>query len=555
MNNNALKVIPLGGLNEIGKNMTAYQYRNEIVIVDCGVKFPEDEMFGIDLVIPNFNYLIENKSKIKALLVTHGHEDHIGAIPFFLQEIDVPIYTAKLTAALIRRKLEEHPQLPKVRMNEITDGKVIKIGSFAIEFIRVNHSIPDAMSIALKTPVGTIVQTGDFKVDYTPIDNKTIDLQRFAELGREGVLALLADSTNATHPGYTMSESSVGDTFETLFRHNTNTRIIVASFASNVHRLQQIANAALINNRKVAFSGRSMLNTVRVATEIGYLNIPQDDFIDIEDINRYPDNEVCIITTGSQGESMAALTRMANNDHYSVSIRKGDLVILSSSPIPGNEKSINKVINKLYEQGANVIYNALADVHVSGHACQEELKLIHNLVKPKFFMPVHGEFIHLMQHAELAQRMGMSKDDIIIADNGIVVEFTKDSAEICGSVEAGATLVDGLGIGDIGNVVLRDRRILSEQGLIMIVVAMNSEGQFLSGPDLISRGFIYIKESEDFMNSAREKLQNTMMNIERDGIKDWQKVKSLLKKKLSDYIYGEMRRRPIIIPVIVNIQN
>ncbi len=553
--NNILKVIPLGGLNEIGKNMTAYQYRNEIIIVDCGVKFPEDEMLGIDLVIPNFNYLIENQSKIKALLITHGHEDHIGAIPFFLKEINVPIYTAKLTAALIKRKLEEHPKLPKVKMNEITDGKIIKIGSFSFEFIRVNHSIPDAMSIAIKTPVGTIIQTGDFKVDYTPIDNKPIDLQRFAELGREGVLALLADSTNATRPGYTMSESSVGDTFETLFRHNTHSRIIVASFASNVHRLQQIANAALINNRKVAFSGRSMLNTVRVSSEIGYLNIPQDDFIDIEDINGYPDNEICIITTGSQGESMAALTRMANNDHYSVKIREGDLVILSSSPIPGNEKSINRVINKLYAQGADVVYNALADVHVSGHACQEELKLIHNLVKPKFFMPVHGEFIHLMQHAELAQKMGMSKDDIIIAENGSVVEFTKDSAQINGCVEAGATLVDGLGIGDIGNVVLRDRRILSEQGLIMIVVAMNSTGQFLSGPDLISRGFIYIKESEDFMNAARVKLQNTMMNIEKDGIQDWAKIKSLLKKQLSDYIYTEMRRRPIIIPVIVNIQN
>ncbi len=552
---NILKVIPLGGLNEIGKNMTAYQYRNDIIIVDCGVKFPEDEMLGIDLVIPNFNYLIENQSKIKALLITHGHEDHIGAIPFFLKEIDVPIYTAKLTAALIRRKLEEHPQLPKVRINEIKDGKAIKVGAFSFEFIRVNHSIPDAMSIAIKTPVGTIIQTGDFKVDYTPIDNKPIDLQRFAELGREGVLALLADSTNATRPGYTMSESSVGDTFETLFRHNTASRIIVASFASNVHRLQQIANAALMNNRKVAFSGRSMLNTVRVASEIGYLNIPQDDFIDVEDINRYPDNEICIITTGSQGESMAALTRMANNDHFSVSIREGDLVILSSSPIPGNEKSINKVINKLYEQGADVVYNALADVHVSGHACQEELKLIHNLVKPKFFMPVHGEFIHLMQHAELAQKMGMSKDDIIIADNGTVVEFTKDSVQVNGTVEAGATLVDGLGIGDIGNVVLRDRRILSEQGLIMIVVAMNNEGQFLSGPDLISRGFIYIKESEDFMNTAREKLQTTMMNIEKDGIKDWARVKSILKKQLSQYIYSEMRRRPIILPVIVNIQN
>ncbi len=549
-----LKVIPLGGLNEIGKNMTAYEYGNDIIIVDCGVKFPEDEMLGIDLVIPNFNYLIENQAKVRALLITHGHEDHIGAIPFFLREIDVPIYTAKLTAALIRRKLEEHRQLPKVRINEIKDGKDYRVGAFSFEFIRVNHSIPDAMAICIKSPVGNIIQTGDFKVDYTPIDNLPIDLQRFAELGRAGVLALLADSTNATRAGYTMSESSVGDTFESLFRHANKSRIIVASFASNVHRLQQIVNAALINNRKVAFSGRSMLNTLRVATEIGYLNIPQDDVLDVEDINRYPDNEVCIITTGSQGESMAALTRMANNDHFAVSIRPGDLVILSSSPIPGNEKSINKVINKLYEQGADVVYNSLADVHVSGHACQEELKLIHNLVKPRFFMPVHGEFTHLMQHAELAQKMGMSKDDIIIADNGTVVEFGADNFKINGRVEAGATLVDGLGIGDIGNVVLRDRRILSEQGLIMIVVSMNADGKFLSGPDLVSRGFIYVKESEDFMNTARQKLQNKMMRLEKDGVKDWAKVKSVLKKELSDYIYGEMRRRPIILPVIVNIQ-
>ncbi len=551
----ALRVIPLGGLNEIGKNMTAYEYGNNIVIVDCGVKFPEDEMLGIDLVIPNYNYLIENKEKIRALLITHGHEDHIGGIPFFLQDIDVPIYTAKLTAALIRRKLEEHPQLPKVRINEVVDGQVIKIGPYEVEFIGVNHSIPDAMAICIKTPVGAIIQTGDFKIDHTPIDNKPINLQRFAELGHEGVLALLADSTNASRPGYTMSESSVGDTFETLFRHADNARIIVASFASNVHRLQQIVNAAIINDRKVAFSGRSMLNTVRVATEIGYLNIPENAQIDVEDANRYPDNEICIVTTGSQGESMAALTRMANNDHFSVQIREGDLIILSSTPIPGNEKSVSRVINKLYEQGADVVYNKLADVHVSGHACQEELKIIQSLVKPKYFIPVHGEFTHLMQHASLAQKMGMGKDDIFIIENGDVIEFSEQGAKRAGSVEAGSTLIDGLGIGDIGNVVLRDRRILSEEGLIMIVVAMNGEGKFLSGPDLVSRGFIYIRESEEFMNTARQKLQSKMAHIENEGIKEWAKVKSLLKNELSQYIYQEMRRRPIILPVIVNIQS
>ncbi|PID80233.1 MAG: ribonuclease J [Clostridiales bacterium] len=550
-----LKIIPLGGLNEIGKNMTAYEYGNNIVIVDCGVKFPEDEMLGIDLVIPNFNYLIENKEKIRALLITHGHEDHIGGIPFFLQDIDVPIYTAKLTAALIRRKLEEHPQLPKVRINEITDGQEIKIGPYVVEFIRVNHSIPDAMAICIKTPLGAIIQTGDFKVDYTPIDNKPINLQRFAELGHEGVLALLADSTNAARPGYTMSESSVGDTFETLFRHADDKRIIVASFASNVHRLQQIVNAAIINDRKVAFSGRSMLNTVRVATEIDYLNIPENALIDVEDANRYPDNEICIVTTGSQGESMAALTRMANNDHFSVQIREGDLIILSSTPIPGNEKSVSRVINKLYEQGAEVVYNKLADVHVSGHACQEELKIIHSLVKPKYFIPVHGEFTHLMQHAGLAQKMGMGKDDIFIIENGDVIEFSAQGAKRAGKVESGSTLIDGLGVGDIGNVVLRDRRILSEEGLIMIVVAMNGDGKFLSGPDLVSRGFIYIRESEEFMNTARQKLQSKMAHIENEGIKEWAKVKSLLKNELSQYIYQEMRRRPIILPVIVNIQS
>lgn len=548
-----IKVIPLGGLHEIGKNMTAYEYGNEIIVVDCGIKFPEEDMLGIDLVIPNYNYLIENRSKIKALLITHGHEDHIGAIPFFLKDISVPIYTAKLTAALIKRKLSEYKNIKAPKINEIAPGKIMRIGNYAIEFIRVNHSIPDAMAICIKTPAGTIIQTGDFKVDYTPIDNMPIDLQRFAELGKEGVLALLADSTNAGRKGYTMSESSVGDTFETIFRHNEKTRIIVASFASNVHRLQQIVNAAHINNRKVAFSGRSMLNTVNVAKEIGYLNIPQGTLIDVEDVNGYPDNEICVITTGSQGEPMSALTRMSNSDHFAIQIRPGDMVILSSSPIPGNEKSVNKVINKLYQLGADVIYNALADVHVSGHACQEELKLVHSLVKPKYFIPVHGEFSHLMQHTDLALKMGMSKDDIFILENGKVIELSANQAKVTGQVEAGATLVDGLGIGDIGNVVLRDRRILSEEGLIMIVVALNGEGRFVSGPDLISRGFIYIKESEAFMNTAKEKLQNVMTQLEKQGVKEWSNIKGQLKTELSEYIYQEMRRRPIILPVIVNI--
>ncbi len=549
-----LRVIPLGGLHEIGKNMTAYEYENEIIVVDCGVKFPEEDMLGIDLVIPNYNYLIENQHKLRALLITHGHEDHIGGIPFFLRDIDVPIHTTRLTAALIRRKLEEHKQLPKARINEVKAGSKLRIGNFEIGFIAVNHSIPDAVAFSIKTPVGTIIQTGDFKVDFTPIDGKIIDLQEFARLGSEGVLAMFADSTNAGKSGYTMSESSVGDTFERLFRHS-NSRIFVASFASNVHRLQQIVDAALMNGRKVAFTGRSMLNTIRVAGDLGYLKIPGDMLIDIENVHKYPDEEVCVVTTGSQGETMAALTRMSNNDHFSVAIKEGDLVILSSSPIPGNEKSVNKLINNLYVLGAEVVYNTLEDVHVSGHACKEELKLIHSLVKPKFFVPVHGEFLHLMQHADLAQQMGMKKENIFLLENGSVLEFTKNTAEVVGTVEAGATLIDGLGVGDIGNVVLRDRRILSEEGMIMIVVAVDGSGKFLSGPDLISRGFIYIKESEEFMTEARQKLQQVMTRLEDDNIKDWSRIKNALKKVLSDYIYTEMRRRPIILPVIVNIQN
>ncbi len=549
-----LKVIPLGGLHEIGKNMTAYEYGNEIIVIDCGVKFPEEDMLGIDLVIPNYNYLIENQHKIRALLITHGHEDHIGAIPFFLRDIDVPIHTTRLTAALIKRKLEEHKSLPKARINELKAGANIKIGSFEVGFIAVNHSIPDAVAFSVTTPVGTIIHTGDFKVDFTPIDGKIIDLQKFAELGSKGVLAMFADSTNAIKSGYTMSESNVGETFEKLFRH-ANNRIFVASFASNVHRLQQIVDAAITYGRKVAFTGRSMLNTIKVAGDLGYIKIPEEMHIDIENVHKYPDNEVCVVTTGSQGETMAALTRMSNNDHFSVSIKEGDLVILSSSPIPGNEKSVNKLINNLYILGADVIYNSLEDVHVSGHACQEELKLIHSLVKPKFFVPVHGEFLHLMQHAEIAQQMGMKKENIFLLENGSVIEFTADSAEVTGSVEAGATLIDGLGIGDIGNVVLRDRKILSEEGMIMIVVAVDSYGKFVSGPDLISRGFIYIKESEEFMTEARNRLQNVMSRLEKDKIKDWSRIKASLKKDLSNYIYTEMRRRPIILPVIVNVQN
>ncbi|MCK8058913.1 MULTISPECIES: ribonuclease J [unclassified Fusibacter] len=548
-----LKVIPLGGLNEIGKNMTAYQYGNEIIVVDCGLKFPEEDMLGIDVVIPNLNYLIENKEKIKGVFITHGHEDHIGAIPYLLREMNVPIYATKLTLALIERKLSEHKSIKMPTLITVKPDNKVGLGSFTIDFIRVSHSIPDAVSLCIESPIGRVIHTGDFKIDFTPIDNDPINLQKFADLGAKGVLALFADSTNADRKGYTMSESSVGDTFETLFRHADQARIIVASFASNVHRIQQIVNAAHANNRKVAFSGRSMLNTSQVAADNGYLNIPTGMLIDVEDIHGYPDNEICVVTTGSQGEPMSALTRMANKDHFAMQIRNGDMVILSSTPIPGNEKSVNKVINKLFEQGANVIYNSLADVHVSGHACQEELKLIHSLVRPKFFVPVHGEYAHLMQHSLLAQRMGMSRDDIFIIANGDVLEFTKESAAVVGKVEAGPTLIDGLGVGDVGNIVLRDRRILSEEGLIMVIMSMDTNGKIVAGPDLISRGFVYVRESEVFLKGAKTKLENVVTRLQDRGVKEWSTIKSKVKNELSEHIYQEMRRRPMILPVIMEV--
>lgn len=547
-----LRMIPLGGLNEIGKNMTAYEFGNDIIIVDCGLKFPEEEMLGIDVVIPNIEYLIENKEKIKGMIITHGHEDHIGAIPYFLRSIHVPIYGTKLTLAMIERKLTEHEKLKMPKLNVVKPDQKIKLGSFIIDLIRVCHSIPDAVSLCIETPIGRIIHTGDFKVDYTPIDNKPIDLQKFAEYGSKGVLALMADSTNAERAGYTMSESRVGDTFETLFRHASN-RIIVASFASNVHRVQQIINAAHANNRKIAFAGRSMVNVTQVAAEIGYLNIPKGMLIEVEDISGYPDNEICVVTTGSQGEPFSALTRMANKDHFAMQIREGDTVILSSTPIPGNEKSVKKVINKLFEQGANVIYDSLAEVHVSGHACQEELKLIHSLVKPKFFVPVHGEYSHLMQHALIAERMGMGKDHIFVIENGTILEFTEETCEVVGKIDANPIMIDGLGIGDVGNIVLRDRRILSEEGLIVIILTMNKQGQIISGPELISRGFVYVRESEALFKTVKEKLDKTVLGLQEKGVKDWSSIKSKLKNELSQHVYEEMRRRPMILPVIMEV--
>lgn len=551
--NKKLKIIPLGGLNEVGKNMTVFEYGNEIILVDCGLKFPEDDMLGIDSVIPDMTYLEKNKDKIKAVVLTHGHEDHIGALPYFLKNHDVPIYGTRLTLGLVERKLSEHSDLKKTRLKKIRPRMRVKLGVFEVEFIRVSHSIPDAVGLCINTPLGRVIHTGDFKVDFTPIDGQMIDLQKFAQLGNEGVLALMADSTNVERPGYTMSESTVGETFESIFRH-AEQRIIVASFASNVHRIQQIVNAARVNNRKVAFSGRSMVNVTAVARELGYISIPDEMIVEIEDINGYPDNEIVVITTGSQGEPMAALSRMARAEHRQVQIQKGDLVIFSSTPIPGNEKSVKKVVNRLFEQGANVIYERLADVHVSGHACQEELKLIHSLVKPKYFIPVHGEYSHLRQHALLAESLGMTKDNIFLANIGDCIEFTESGAKFGKSVQSGVTLIDGLGIGDVGNIVLRDRRVLSEDGLLVIVVGISKEtGKLVSGPDIISRGFVYVRESEKLMNNIREVARMTMASCERQKIREWSALKSALRDDLNEYLYQTIKRNPMLLPVIMEV--
>lgn len=546
------KIIPLGGLNEIGKNMTVYQYEDDIFIVDCGMAFPEDELLGIDVVLPDITYLKKNASKVKGIMLTHGHEDHIGAIPYFLRDLDVPIYGTRLTLGLVANKLKEHRLNPK--LITIVPGQVIKLGVFEVEPIRVCHSIADAVAFAITTPYGKVIQTGDFKIDFTPIDGQTMDLHRFAQLGQEGVLALLSDSTNVMREGYTMSESSVGDTFEEIFRHATS-RIVVASFASNVHRVQQIINAAFLNNRKVAFSGRSMVNVSNVALELGYLKLPVSVIIiDIKDIGRYPENELVVITTGSQGEPMSALARMANSEHRNMEIVPGDLVILSSSPIPGNEKSVYKIINQLTKKGAKMIYESLADVHVSGHAKQEELKLIQALVKPKYFIPVHGEYVMLDKHKQVAMSMGMSEKNIFILNNGSSLEFTAEGAKIGKSVPAGRVFIDGLGVGDVGNIVLRDRKHLSEDGLIIIVVAISSAtGEVINGPDLISRGFVYVRESEALMDGARNVIEEELKKCYAKNIKDWASLKSSVRDALSQYIYQNTKRSPMILPVFMEV--
>ncbi len=551
---NNLKIIPLGGLNEIGKNMTVFEYKDEIVIVDCGLAFPDNEMLGIDLVIPDVTYLENNKDKIKGIVLTHGHEDHIGGLPFFLKKINVPIYGTNLTIGLVANKLKEHKLDKKVKTHVRKAGDIITLGRFKIELIRVGHSIPDAVGLLINTPVGKVIHTGDFKIDFTPIDGDAIDLNRFAELGSSGILALMADSTNVERPGYTMSEKKVGKTFDRLFA-SAEKRIIVASFSSNVHRLQQIVDAANLCDRKIAFSGRSMVNMVKVASELGYINIPEGIQININDISRYPDNEIVVATTGSQGEPMSALVRMANAEHRQMTLQKGDTVIMSSSAIPGNEKTISNIINLLYEKGVDIIYeDTLDDIHVSGHACQEELKLIHSLVKPKYFIPVHGEYRHLARHAKLAEELGMSANNIFIGKNGNVIELNKDYAAMTETVPSGIIFVDGLGVGDVGNIVLKDRKVLSEDGLMVVVVTLSKkENKIISGPDIISRGFVYVRESEDLMEGARKVVSDALEECLSKNTKEWSTLKSAIRDSLGKHLYNKTKRNPMILPVITEI--
>ena len=549
-----LKIIPLGGLHEVGKNITVFEYENEIIVVDCGLSFPEDDMLGVDLVIPDISYLEKNVDKIKGLIITHGHEDHIGSVPYLLKKINIPIYAPKLAAGLIRNKLEEHKLLRSTTLIEIMQGQTLQLGkNFKVEIIRSTHSIPDSVMLAITTPAGTILHTGDFKVDYTPIDGKIMDLCRIAEIGNQGVLALMSDSTNAERKGFTMSESSIGEVFDKLFLHCTK-RIVVATFASNVHRIQQIVNSAVKYHRKIAVCGRSMINMIETARELGYIECPENIFIDIDMINTYTDEQLVIITTGSQGEPMSALTRMAAGDHRKVKITPNDLVIISANPIPGNEKFISKVIDDLMQIGAEVVYSSLEAVHVSGHACQEEQKLILALTKPKYFIPVHGEYRQLRAHSETAQSMGIDKDHIIMMSNGRILEINQDGAELTGSVQSGRILVDGLGVGDVGSVVLRDRQHLSQDGLIVIVLTMDSStGEVVAGPDVISRGFVYVKESENLMDDVKSVVRHEIKKCEERGIRDWATIKSAARENLRDYIFMKTKRNPMIIPIIMEV--
>lgn len=551
-NTNKVKIIPLGGLHEIGKNLTVIEYRDDIIIIDCGMTFPEDEMLGIDVVIPDVTYLENNKHKIRGLVLTHGHEDHIGAIPYVLRKMDLDIYGTGLTIGLLENKLKEH-RLSKDKLHVVNAGDVVKLGKMEVEWINVNHSIPDSCALAIKTPLGYVYHSGDFKVDFTPISGKPINLTRIAEIGQKGVIAMIGESTNVLRPGYTMSESKVGETFNRLFQNLQDNRIIIATFASNVHRVQQIINSAEKYGRKVVLSGRSMVNVTETARRLGQFRVKKDTFVDIRDMDKYDDSEIVLITTGSQGEPMSALTRIAYGEHRKIQLTPNDAIILSATPIPGNENAVTKVINRLLERGAKVIYETLSEIHVSGHACQEELKLILSLVKPKYFIPAHGEVRHLMKHAKIATQMGMPEENIFIMENGNCLEISQKEAKLVGDVPSGNILVDGLGVGDVGNIVLRDRRHLSEDGLIIVVITITKEGKVVSGPDIISRGFVYVRESEDLIEDAKNVVRKILNDDSRDNLKDWNGLKSDIRDNLRSYIFKNTKRNPMILPIIMEV--
>ena len=546
-----LKIIPLGGLEQIGMNITAFEYEDSIVVVDCGLAFPEDDMLGIDLVIPDVTYLKENISKVKGFVITHGHEDHIGALPYVLKDVNVPVYSTKLTIALIANKLKEHNMTNTTKLKEVRHGQVINLGDFSIEFIKTNHSIQDASALAIYSPAGIVVHTGDFKVDYTPVFGDAIDLQRFAEIGRKGVLALMCDSTNAERKGFTMSERTVGKTFDNIFAEHKNTRIIIATFASNVDRVQQIINSAYKYGRKCVVEGRSMVNVISTAAELGYLNVPENTLIDLDQMKNYPDEQMVLITTGSQGESMAALSRMASNMHRKVQIKPGDTVIFSSNPIPGNEKAVSRVINELSMKGADVIFQ---DAHVSGHACQEEIKLIYSLVHPKYAIPVHGEYRHLKAQAQVAESLGIPKENIFLLSSGDVLELNEQKAQVVDRVQTGAILVDGLGVGDVGNIVLRDRQHLAEDGILIVVLTLEKySNQVLAGPDIVSRGFVYVRESEGLMDEAKHVVEEAIEDCMDRRVTDWGRLKTAIRDSLSEFLWKRTKRSPMILPIIMEV--
>lgn len=551
INNSKLRIIPLGGLEQIGMNITAFEFEDSIVVVDCGLSFPEDDMLGIDLVIPDITYLKNNAHKVKGFVITHGHEDHIGALPYVLKELNVPVYATRLTIALIEHKLKEHNLLKSVKRKVVKHGQSINLGKFRIEFIKTNHSIADASALAIYSPAGIVVHTGDFKVDYTPVFGDAIDLQRFGEIGKKGVLALMCDSTNAERKGFTMSERTVGKTFDNIFAEHKNTRIIIATFASNVDRVQQIINSAYKYGRKCVVEGRSMVNVISTAAELGYLNVPENTLIELDQMKNYPDEQMVLITTGSQGESMAALSRMASNMHRKVQIKPGDTVIFSSNPIPGNEKAVSRVINELSMKGADVIFQ---DAHVSGHACQEEIKLIYSLVHPKYAIPVHGEYRHLKANAGVAKSLGIPKENVFIMQSGEVLELCDDYAKVVDKVHTGAILVDGLGVGDVGNIVLRDRQHLAEDGIIIVVLTLERRtNRLLAGPDIVSRGFVYVRESEELMDDARKAVSEALEKCLKGRHTDWNKIKLVIRDAMNDYIWKKTKRRPMVIPIIMDV--